>query len=87
MLTDPIAAAFAPVAMVIGLVPVAWRERVGFAPCQKSLSAADYYACGNGRRCTAAYCAVRRVTGSGADLFVAWMHSMGQNWWSRWRLR
>lgn len=40
LLTDPIAAAFAPVAMVIGPSPVGWRERVGFAPCQKSLSAA-----------------------------------------------
>ncbi len=40
LLTDPIAAAFAPVAMVIG--PVAgWLARaVGFAPCQKSLLAA-----------------------------------------------
>ncbi len=40
LLTDPIAAAFAPVAMVIGLLLVGWRERVGFAPYQKSLSAA-----------------------------------------------
>lgn len=40
LLTDPIAAAFAPVAMVIGWSPVGWRERVGFAPCQKSLLAA-----------------------------------------------
>lgn len=40
LLTDPIAAAFAPVAMVIGPSPVGWRERVGFAPCQKSLLAA-----------------------------------------------
>ena len=50
LLTDPIAAAFAPVAMVIGLV----------AGCLARAGWRDYYACGNGRRCTAAYCAVRR---------------------------
>lgn len=40
LLTDPIAAAFAPVAMVIGLVAGCLARAVGFAPCQKSLSAA-----------------------------------------------
>ncbi|EAA7958042.1 hypothetical protein SEEE3072_21823 [Salmonella enterica subsp. enterica serovar Enteritidis str. 607307-2] len=50
LLTDPIAAAFAPVAMVIGLVAVPLRTAL-----------------------------FGGVTGSGADLFVAWMHSMGQN--------
>lgn len=60
LLTDPIAAAFAPVAMVIGLV-AGWLARaVGFAPCQSRCQRRDYYASSNGRRCTAAYCAVRR---------------------------
>lgn len=40
LLTDPIAAALPPSRWSSAWSPVGWRERVGFAPCQKSLSAA-----------------------------------------------
>lgn len=61
LLTDPIAAAFAPVAMVIGLV-AGWLARAGWFlhPAKSRCQRRDYYASSNGRRCTAAYCAVRR---------------------------
>lgn len=61
LLTDPIAAAFAPVAMVIGLV-AGWLARAGLVshPAKSRCQRRDYYASSNGRRCTAAYCAVRR---------------------------
>lgn len=32
VLTDPIATAFAPVEMVIGLTALCWRARAGFVP-------------------------------------------------------
>jgi len=80
LLTDPIAAAFAPVAMVIGLV-AGWLARVGwFRTLPKVLL--------SGLIITIAVTVVAvplrtalfgGVTGSGADLFVAWMHSMGEN--------
>ena len=80
LLTDPIAAAFAPVAMVIGLV-AGWLARAGwFRTLPKVII--------SGVVITLAVTAVAAplrtalfggVTGSGADLFVAWMHSVGQN--------
>ncbi|ELY9157297.1 ECF transporter S component [Salmonella enterica] len=80
LLTDPIAAAFAPVAMVIGLV-AGWLARAGwFRTLPKVIV--------SGVVITLAVTLVAvplrtalfgGVTGSGADLFVAWMHSMGQN--------
>lgn len=80
LLTDPIAAAFAPVAMVIGLV-AGWLARLGwFRTLPKVIV--------SGIIITLAVTVVAvplrtalfgGVTGSGADLFVAWMHSMGQD--------
>ena len=80
LLTDPIAAAFAPVAMVIGLV-AGWLARAGwFRTLPKVVI--------SGVVITLAVTAVAvplrtalfgGVTGSGADLFVAWIHSAGQN--------
>ena len=80
LLTDPIAAAFAPVAMVIGLV-AGWLARAGwFRTLPKVIV--------SGVVITLAVTVVAvplrtilfgGVTGSGADLFVAWMHSLGQN--------
>ncbi|EFH8949217.1 ECF transporter S component [Escherichia coli] len=94
LLTDPIAAAFAPVAMVIGLV-AGWLARAGWfrtlpkvvvsgviitlavtvvaVPLRTALLAVTVVAV---PLRTALF---GGVTGSGADLFVAWMHSMGQN--------
>lgn len=60
LLTDPIAAAFAPVAMVIGLSPLAGASGLVSHPAKSRCQRRDYYASSNGRRCTAAYCAVRR---------------------------
>lgn len=78
LLTDPIAAAFAPVA--IGLV-AGWLARAGwFRTLPKVVI--------SGVVITLAVTAVAvplrtalfgGVTGSGADLFVAWIHSAGQN--------
>ena len=80
LLTDPIAAAFAPVAMVIGLV-AGWLAKAGwFRTLPKVIL--------SGVAITLAVTVVAvpirtalfaGVTGSGADLLVAWMHSMGQN--------
>jgi len=80
LLTDPISAAFAPVAMVIGLV-AGWLARLGwFRTLPKVIV--------SGIIITLAVTVVAvplrtalfgGVTGSGADLFVAWMHSMGQD--------
>lgn len=80
LLTDPIAAAFAPVAMVIGLA-AGWLARLGwFRTLPKMIV--------SGIIITLAVTVVAvplrtalfgGVTGSGADLFVAWMHSMGQD--------
>lgn len=80
LLTDPIAAAFAPVAMVIGLA-AGWLARLGwFRTLPKVIV--------SGIIITLAVTVVAvplrtalfgGVTGSGADLFVAWMHSMGQD--------
>ena len=78
--TDPIAAAFAPVAMVIGLV-AGWLARAGWFRTLPKVVV-------SGVIITLAVTVVAvplrtalfgGVTGSGADLFVAWMHSMGQN--------
>ncbi len=77
---DPIAAAFAPVAMVIGLV-AGWLARAGWFRTLPKVVV-------SGVIITLAVTVVAvplrtalfgGVTGSGADLFVAWMHSMGQN--------
>lgn len=79
LLTDPIAAAFAPVAMVIG--PVAgWLARAGWFRTLPKVVV-------SGVIITLAVTVVAvplrtalfgGVTGSGADLFVARMHSMGK---------
>ncbi|MDU2937753.1 MAG: ECF transporter S component [Enterobacteriaceae bacterium] len=80
LLTDPIAAAFAPVAMVIGLVAGGMARAGWFRTLPKVII--------SGIIITLAVTVVAvplrtwlfgGVTGSGADLFVAWMHSMGQN--------
>ncbi len=72
LLTDPIAAAFAPSRWSSAWSPVGWRERVGFAPCRKVVV--------SGVIITLAVTVVAvplrtalfgGVTGSGADLFVA----------------
>ncbi len=87
-LTDPIAAAFAPVAMVIGLV-AGWLARAGWFRTLPKVVV-------SGVIITLAVTVVAvplrtalfgGVTGSGADLFVAWMTRWGKTWWSRWRLR
>ncbi|KNC92600.1 ECF transporter S component [Trabulsiella odontotermitis] len=80
LLTDPIAAAFAPVAMVIGLV-AGWLARAGWF---RSLPRAVVSGIVITLAVTVVAVPLRTalfggVTGSGADLFVAWMHSMGQN--------
>ena len=80
LLSDPIAAAFAPVAMVIGLV-AGWLARAGwFRPLPKVVARGVVMT----RAVTVVAVPLRTtlfggVTGSGADLFVAWMHSVGQN--------
>lgn len=80
LLTDPIAAAFAPVAMVIGLV-AGWLARAGwFRTLPKVIASGVVITLA----VTVVAVPIRTalfagVTGSGADLFVAWMHSMGQN--------
>jgi len=80
LLTDPIAAAFAPVAMVIGLV-AGWLARAGwFRTLPKVIVSGVIITL----VVTLVAVPLRTwlfggVTGSGADLFVAWMHSMGQN--------
>ncbi|EPN7389240.1 ECF transporter S component [Escherichia coli] len=80
LLTNPIAAAFAPVAMVIGLVAGCLARAGWFRTLPKVVV--------SGVIITLAVTVVAvplrtalfgGVTGSGADLFVAWMHSMGQN--------
>lgn len=80
LLTDPVAAAFAPVAMVIGLV-AGWLARLGWF---RTLSTVAL----SGVIITLAVTVIAvplrtalfgGVTGGGADLLVAWMHSMGQN--------
>lgn len=80
LLTDPIAAAFAPVAMIIGLVAGGMARAGWFRTLPKVII--------SGIIITLAVTVVAvplrtwlfgGVTGSGADLFVAWMHSMGQN--------
>lgn len=80
LLTDPVAAAFAPVAMVIGLVAGGMARAGWFRTLPKVIV--------SGIIITLAVTVVAvplrtwlfgGVTGSGADLFVAWMHSMGQN--------
>lgn len=80
LLTDPMAAAFAPVAMVIGLV-ASWLARAGwFLTLPKVVL--------SGVIITLALTIVAvplrttlfaGVTGSGADFFVAWMHAAGQD--------
>ena len=76
LLTDPIAAAFAPVAMVIGLV-AGWLARAGwFRTLPKVVVSGVIITLVAVPLRTALF---GGVTGSGADLFVAWMHSMGQN--------
>lgn len=80
LLTDPIAAAFAPVAMVIGLV-AGWLARLGwFRNLPKVIASGVVITLA----VTVVAVPIRTalfggVTGSGADLFVAWMHSMGQD--------
>lgn len=87
LLTDPIAAAFAPVAMVIGLV-AGWLARAGwFRTLPKVVI--------SGVVITLAVTAVAvplrtalfgGVTGSGADLFVARSIRQVRICWNRWRL-
>ncbi|WP_312774603.1 ECF transporter S component [Atlantibacter hermannii] len=80
LLTDPIAAAFAPVAMVIGLV-AGWLAKAGwFRTLPKVILSGVVITLA----VTVVAVPIRTalfagVTGSGADLLVAWMHSMGQN--------
>ncbi|HEB1786728.1 TPA: ECF transporter S component [Escherichia albertii] len=74
LLTDPIAAAFAPVAMVIGLVAGWFRTLPKVVVSGVIITLAVTVVAVPLR--TALF---GGVTGSGADLFVAWMHSMGQN--------
>lgn len=80
LLTDPIAAAFAPVAMVIGLV-AGWLARLGWFRTLPTVLASGVVIT---LAVTVVAVPIRTalfggVTGSGADLFVAWMHSMGQD--------
>lgn len=80
LLTDPIAAAFAPVAMVIGLV-AGWLAKAG---CFRTLPKVILSGVVITLAVTVVAVPIRTalfagVTGSGADLLVAWMHSMGQN--------
>ena len=80
LLTDPIAAAFAAVAMVIGLV-AGWLAKAGwFRTLPKVILSGVVITLA----VTVVAVPIRTalfagVTGSGADLLVAWMHSMGQN--------
>ena len=71
LLTNPIAAAFAPVAMVIGLVAGCLSRAGWFRTLPKVVV--------SGVIITLAVTVVAVPLRSGADLFVAWMHSMGQN--------
>ena len=77
LLTDPIAAAFAPVAMVIGLV-AGWLARAGWFRTLPKVVVSGVIST---LAVTVVAVPLRTAlfTGSGADLFVAWMHSMGQN--------
>lgn len=80
LLTDPIAAAFAPVAMIIGLV-AGWLARAGwFRTLPKVVVSGVIITLA----VTLVAVPIRTtlfggVTGSGADLFVAWVYSVGQN--------
>lgn len=60
LLTDPIAAAFAPSRWSSARRRLAGASGLVSHPAKSRCQRRDYYACGNGRRCTAAYCAVRR---------------------------
>ncbi|EPK9281056.1 ECF transporter S component [Escherichia coli] len=76
LLTDPIAAAFAPVAMVIGLV-AGWLARAGWFRTLPKVVV-------SGVIITLAVTVVAvplrtALFGGVTGLFVAWMHSMGQN--------
>lgn len=80
LLTDPIAAAFAPVAMVIRLV-AGWLARAGWFRTLPKVVASGVIIT---LAVTLVAVPIRTtlfggVTGSGADLFVARMHSVGQN--------
>ncbi len=80
LLTDPIAAAFAPIAMIIGLV-AGWMARLGWF---KTLPKVIVTGIVITLAVTVAAVPLRTylfagVTGSGADLFVAWMHTMGKD--------
>lgn len=80
LLTDPIAAAFAPVAMVIGLV-AGWLAKAGWFRTLPKVTLSGVVIT---LAVTVVAVPIRTalfagVTGSGADLLVAWMHSMGQN--------
>lgn len=80
LLTDPIAAAFAPVAMVIGLVTGLLARLGWFRTLPKVIVSGVVITLA----VTVVAVPIRTalfggVTGSGADLFVAWMHSMGQD--------
>ncbi|WNP35357.1 ECF transporter S component [Enterobacter kobei] len=80
LLTDPIAAAFAPVAMVIGLA-AGWLARLGwFRTLPKVILSGVVITLA----VTVVAVPIRTalfggVTGSGADLVVAWIHSMGND--------
>lgn len=80
LLTDPIAAAFAPVAMVIGLVAGVLARLGWFKTLPKVIASGVVITLA----VTVVAVPIRTalfggVTGSGADLVVAWVHSMGND--------
>lgn len=80
LLTDPIAAAFAPVAMVIGLVAGVLARLGWFKNLPKVIASGVVITLA----VTVVAVPIRTalfggVTGSGADLVVAWVHSMGND--------
>lgn len=79
LLTNPIAAAFAPVAMVIGLVAGCLARAVVSHPAKVVVSGVIITLAVTVVAVPLRTALFGGVTGSGADLFVAWMHSMGQN--------
>lgn len=79
LLTDPIAAAFAPVAMVIGPSPLAGASGLVSHPAKVVVSGVIITLAVTVVAVPLRTALFGGVTGSGADLFVAWMHSMGQN--------
>lgn len=80
LLTDPVAAAFAPVAMVIGLVAGLLAKGGGFKTLVKAMAVGIVITLA----VTVVAVPIRTylfggVTGSGADFLVAYVHSMGND--------